>query len=627
MIGRSMSEIHERKPGPSAGRSSKLDKKVRRRLTAAAVVVGVVAVAGGVSVFWLGLNATKLSSDLNYSRGLLPQLRSEIVRDDVTAATKTVEDLQARTARARETVKDPLWTLAASIPWIGANFQAATEVATAADDVARLAAAPLVSVYQSLDWKALTPSNAVADLSPLISARPKLASAAHAVAQSSDRLNSINASRLLPQVSIPLIEGREQLSSMRSGLEAAADVASIAPDMMGSQTPRRYLLLIQNNAETRATGGIPGALAVVTVDKGQVTLGSQTTATAVGPFNPPVAVGQEQQQIYSTRLGKFMQDVNLTPDFPTTAATAHAMWERKTGDRLDGVISIDPVALGYVLEATGPVELRDPRVLALAESGLPAVLNGENVVPALLSNVYSEITEPALQDVYFAGVAQEIFAALSNGSGDPKALVGGLTKGAEERRVLLWSSVRAEQNVISTYPVGGSISGESVSPSQFGVYFNDATGAKMDYYVKRTVQLVEECTPDEYEQIRVLVTSTNTAPADAATTLPDYVTGAGVFGVPPGTVRTNIVAYGPAQANVETAVQDGNRIPFGAQIHAGRPVGTVTTVLAPGQSSTVELTFGKIVQHTEPELVVTPTVQAVNDVALKTRRTTCGPSS
>ena len=63
----------------------------------------------------------------------------------------------------------------------------------------------------------------------------------------------------------------------------------------------------------------------------------------------------EQQQIYSTRLGKYMQDVNLTPDFPTAAATAQAMWERKTGQRVDGVISMDPVALGYVLDATGPV--------------------------------------------------------------------------------------------------------------------------------------------------------------------------------------------------------------------------------------------------------------------------------
>jgi hypothetical protein len=46
--------------------------------------------------------------------------------------------------------------------------------------------------------------------------------------------------------------------------------------------------------------------------------------------------------------------------------------------------------------------------------------------------------------------------------------------------------------------------------------------------------------------------------------------------------------------------------------------------LAPGQSSTVELTFGKIVQQTEPNVVVTPTVQPVKDVILATENSACG---
>ena len=148
----------------------------------------------------------------------------------------------------------------------------------------------------------------------------------------------------------------------------------------------------------------------------------------------------------------------------------------------------------------------------------------------------------------------------------------------------------------------------------------------MDYYVKRTVQLVEECTGDEYGQVKVRITSTNTAPADAASSLPAYVTGDGAFGIPPGTVQTNVIAYGPVQANVETAMVDGKKI--GLSLHTGTatgPSGSVTVTLAPGQSSTVELTFGKIVQHTEPNLVVTPTVQPVKEVVLATKPAECVP--
>ncbi len=318
-----------------------------------------------------------------------------------------------------------------------------------------------------------------------------------------------------------------------------------------------------------------------------------------------------------------MQDVNLTPDFPTAASTAQQMWERQTGQRVDGVVSIDPVTLGYVLKATGPINISDTNSLTLEGTTLPTQLNGANVVKTLLSDVYKEIEKPEMQDLYFADVAQEVFSALAEGKGAAKGLLDGIAKGTSEGRVLLWSANVSEQSVISKYQVSGSISGPSVAPAQFGVYFNDGTGAKMDYYVKRTVQLVKECPKDGYEQTTVRITSTNTAPADAATSLPPYVTGDGVFGVPPGSVQTNIVAYGPAQAHVETAKLDGQKTEFAPYFHGNRPVGVLAIRLAPGDSKTVDFTFGKIVQHTEPNVVVTPTVQDVKDVTLPTETAAC----
>jgi hypothetical protein len=342
-------------------------------------------------------------------------------------------------------------------------------------------------------------------------------------------------------------------------------------------------------------------------------------------FVPPLAVTEEQKDIYSTRLGKFVQDVNLTPDFPTTATTTKAMWEKRKGQVLDGVISIDPVALGYVLDATGPVQLKDPQIRAIA-NGLPVQLTGQNVVKTLLSDVYAKISEPREQDAYFAAVAGEIFKALSSGKSEATPLLEGLARGADERRILIWSSKEDEQKTLARYPLAGSISGPSVAPTQFGVYFNDGTGAKMDYYVKRSVQLVTKCTVNGYGQVAVRVTSTNTAPADAAKSLPDYVTGAGAFGIEAGSVQTNVVVYGPTQAHIEQATQDGDRIPFSSQVHAERPVGVVTTLLKPGQSSTVEFTFDKIVQHTRPELVVTPTTDAVKNVVMDTMTESCNSS-
>ncbi|WP_440159140.1 DUF4012 domain-containing protein [Arthrobacter sp. SAFR-014] len=579
------------------------------------------------SALWIGFKATTISRELSAANALIPELRSNMLKGDSAAAKINVDALMGHTAGAREAATDPVWTMAGAAPGLGHNFQATAEIAASADDIARLGVAPLVDVFSSVDWKSLKPSGQGVRLEPLARAQAKLASSAHAVRQSSDRLNGIEAGGLMPQIAAPLVSARKELMPLRDALDSAADVAQVLPQMMGQDSPRSYVLLIQNNAELRATGGIPGALAVLNVSKGHLSLGAQSSALALGPADPRVAVDPEQQQIYSTRLGKFMQDVNLTPDFPTAARTAKSMWERKTGDRVDGVLSIDPVALGFVLQATGAVQLTDPALTDLAQGRLPVKLTADNIVPTLLSEVYAKIPEPNLQDAYFAGVAKEVFTKLSSGTVDAQKLIDVLTRGAAEHRIQIWSTNSDEQAIISKYPLGGSVTGGSVRPAQFGVYFNDGTGAKMDYHVRRTVQLIKECPMGGYSQVRVRISSTNTAPKDAATSLPQYVTGGGVFGVPAGTVQTNVIAYGPVQANVENVLIGGTKSAFSAQRHGDRPVGTVTVQLKPGESSTVEFTFGKIVQHSQPELDVTPTVQPVKDVVLATQGAECVPGA
>jgi hypothetical protein len=621
-------DMLENNAAPRARRPSKARQtSLRRRLVLTLASLGVIGLITAAAAGWLGSRASAINSELNAATQLIPSLKEEMAGDNSRGAIATVEQLRAHTTAAKEAANDPVWTLASNLPGLGANFSAVTEVARSADDVADLGLEPLVKVYSSLDWDSLLPSSAGTNLEPLKAASPSVSSAAHAVRLSAERLNQIDISTLLPQVADPLTRARDQLKDVTGALDAAANASNIAPSMLGAEAPRNYLLMIQNNAETRASGGIPGALAVLTLDKGKLSLGTQSSAGDVGVMSPILPVDPEQQQIYSGRLGKYMQDVNLTPDFPTAATTAQAMWEKKTGQRVDGVISIDPVVLGYILDATGSVKISSPELISLAKNRLPTELTGKNVVQTLLSDVYAKIEQPKLQDAYFAGVAQEIFAALSDGNGNAKGLIAGITRGTEEGRVLVWSANAAEQTVISKYPLSGSIAGPSVSPAQFGVYFNDGTGAKMDYYIKRTVQLVKECAQDGYEQTTVRVSSTNTAPADAATSLPAYVTGAGSFGVPMGSVRTNIVAYGPVQANMETAKLDGQKTEFAPYQHSNRPVGVLAVQLAPGETKTIEFTFGKIVQQTEPKLVVTPTVQDVKDVILPTQNAECVPGS
>lgn len=597
-------------------------RRKRKMVVRSAAVAGAVVVAGSASAGWLAYRADELRGNLQDAVSLVPQLQERLTAGDSAGAQNTLRGLQDHTAAARDAGNDPLWRAASFIPWLGPNFHAATEVAVSADDIVNRAAAPLLDKYSSLDWNTLSPANGRIDVQPLRDAAPTIVSAANTVQLSHDRLTAIDISSLLSGVADPLAEATDTLGTAGDALDSAADAAQLLPSMLGAEGPRNYLLLIQNSAEIRATGGIPGAVAVVNASDGTISLTDQGSASDIGRINPALDVDPTQEGIYTTRLGAYLQDVNLTPDFPTAALTSKRMWESvRPGTHIDGVIAIDPVVLSHMLRVTGPIDLGT----GSAVPGLPSTLSADNVVDTLLSDVYAQIEEPKAQDAYFATVAQRVFDAVVSGGANSEGLVQALITSAAEDRVLVWSDHSSEQGVLRTTELAGAATGPDVGGATFGLYFNDGTGAKMDYYVRRTAQLIQRCQTDGYSEFTVRVTLENTAPTDAATALPEYVTGGGVFGVDPGTVRTNITTYGPTQALVHSAVVDGEKAPLGAFEHGDRPVAVVTAELAPGESTTVDVDFSNVVQHSEPRLDITPTIQDPVDVILPLKREgSCG---
>lgn len=604
------------------------DKSRRRRKIALRAITTcfIVIVIGIAAVAWLTHRANEMRSELTAAGSLFPKFKADLLAQEDTAARETLTRIAAHTGAAREAASDPIWKAASTLPWIGPNFSATSEVAQSADDVVLRAAKPLLAISKSLQWSSLFPGNGSIDAVSLAEASPSIISAANTVELTHDRLADIDETRLLPVVAQQLSTTVDTLDDLRRDFSLAGDVSGILPGMLGTESAKNYLILVQNSAEIRATGGLPGALAVLTVDKGTLKLTAQSTGSAMGKFAPPIDVDVDQTDIFTSRLGTYIGDVNLTPDFPTAALSAKKMWEARHAQKIHGVIALDPVVLAHLLKASGPIELPAEAIPQDAH-GLPRLLTGDNVVQTLLSDVYQQIESNDSQDSYFASVSREIFHGLTTGKASGEKLMKAFAASTRENRIFVWSSDFAEQKVLETTPVGGSTSGSHPGGATFGTYFNDGTGAKMDFHIRRTVQLVKECMNGEYGKMRIRVTLHNTAAVDAGSVLPKAVTGGGRFGVPAGTVQTNIVVYGPAQAQLDSAFHDGAKTSFGAQIDGERPVGTVTARLKPGEKATVEFLFAKIVQHDEPRLYVTPTVQPVQDVIVPLTVTQCAATS
>ena len=348
-------------------------------------------------------------------------------------------------------------------------------------------------------------------------------------------------------------------------------------------------MLFQNPAEVRSAGGIPGALALLHTDNGRIDLVQQATSTDFPQFAEPVLeLPIDTKSLYGTITGEFIQDVTLTPRFPLTGALAREMWLQRYGLEVDGVIAVDPQVLSYLLAAAGPVTL-----------STGDVLSSDNAVQMLLSEVYARFSDPGIQNAFFAEAASASFSQVTSGAGEPKALIEAFARAGNERRILIWSAREEDQYLLGDTLLAGDLPVSDPTVQRFGVYQNESTASKMDYYLTTDIVISSSnCRNDGRATMTLDVTLTNTAPLDAATSLPPYVTGAaftgfagGEYDIPPGLTRTIVSVYGPPGAINQGASATFEDFAVHPTVDGEYPVTSVQIQLAPGESKTVQFTM------------------------------------
>ncbi len=548
----------------------------RRRIIA--LVVALVVLVLVAAVAWIGIRGLLARQELQAITPLVSTIESSVASGDLGAARSAARQLEGHAQRAASLTGDPLWSAAEVVPLVGPNLAAARQLAAVTEAVSSRIVSPLVTVSSSLDLAKLAPVAGRFELAPLVEAAPAIVRAQAALDDVHRSVDAIRTSGTLGVVKDAVGKVRNAVDRVSPAITALANSARVLPGMLGADGPRNILLLAQNPAELRASGGLVGSLTLIRTDKGTMSLVAHAATTEFRPLESPIAtLPAETEGLYGSVVGRYVQDVGATPYFPVEAQLASKMWTAKFGGRIDGVIAIDPVTIGYILKATGPVTVAGGRQL-----------NSGNVVRVLLSDSYRDFRAPSAQDEFFASAASAVFSKVASGSADARQLVRALGRAGSERRVLLWSSHPPEQAVFAATTLGGGLPASTRTVAGIGVYFNDATGGKMDYYLKSTVSVATGiCRADGIPTSRVTVSLTNTAPADAGAALPAYVTGGGMFGVSPGTIRTRVAVYGAKDGLLTATSSGGAAYPTRAGTDTGRPVSLYTVDLRPGASKTI----------------------------------------
>ncbi len=284
-------------------------------------------------------------------RGLVVALAS-----DPGAAGATVARLATDASAAHELTSDRCGT-SRRLRRGSAQLQAFGTVASAGDTLLSDALLPLVTAAQDTSFDALKPVNGRIDTTGLAVLAQPAQSAASAAADASGQLLGLNRTPLVGVLARAVDKSTAVFEQTATSLDALSRATRLLPDVLGQNGERNYLVLVQNNAEWRSLGGIAGTAILLKTDHGAISLANTESGTSLskGIKNPVVDLPPDVQNIYETRPARFFQNLTQIPDFTFDGPLAREMYKQRTGVEVDGVITLDPVVLSYLLRSTDPL--------------------------------------------------------------------------------------------------------------------------------------------------------------------------------------------------------------------------------------------------------------------------------
>ncbi len=614
-----------RQAKPSAHHRDDRPARPRRRvwpwvLLGVALLLVAIGVVVAVAAVHLADRATTVRDELTAAKNVAATIPKLASARDTAGLEAASAQLSGHTDAALAATADPLWSFVEQVPMVGANLSAVRKTATAADILVAQAMPPAVRLLSDVSIDRFAIKDGRIDLAALQAALPVIPDLRDAVAAAQAQVADIDRTQLVPQVDQAIGQLLDVLDDAAPLLNEAQRVLPVALNMLGQAEPRNYLLMFQNNAEVRATGGNPASLALLHVENGAISLpeqsGSQNLANWRGAsldFGFP----PEMLQLYESDFVPNMQNYTRTPDFPTSARMMIGIWQQEIGGEIDGVVSIDPVALQFLLAATGPVTLSDG-----------VQIDSGNAAQVLLGETYERYDNGRVLDAYFADAAQRVFAKLTSGDGSPQAMLDAIVQGVDAHRVLVWMARPDEEALAAEYGATGTFVPDNTDKTQVGIFVNDSGYSKLEYWLTSSVSMTADLcsTGDGPATITTSITLTSSAPSSGLSVLQGNLRGARL-GVSASTMILDVLFFGPVGGQITAVDPEGgdwsrlNR----TGVEQSRPAETVTIGLQPGETRTVTYTStvdrASIGASTVADVRTTP---LVGDTPITIQQKPCG---
>ncbi len=307
-----------------------------------------------------------------------------------------------------------------------------------------------------------------------------------------NEVDQINPNRYPEQIRGQKI--REPLKEMITLIDQAATLTSeakpvfeVSPWLLGIEEKRTYLVIFQNDAELRPTGGFLTAYAVLEVEKGKVkALLSEDIYAADARFNKRIEAPEEIVKYLTPNIPYWnLRDMNLSPDFKVSMETFMENFEDVSQYEFDGVIAVDTEVLVRLLTALGPIGVPEWGNFSVEPDdrcdGCPQVV----YMLELMADKPATELRPGRKAV----LGPLMHSIIANAMGSPKEKIPGLFEAGfssvMEKHVLFYFPDEKVQAAMEAFNIAGRINAFD------GDYFhlNDSNfgGAKANMFIEQKV--------------------------------------------------------------------------------------------------------------------------------------------
>ena len=474
-------------PQPQKGRSSQKKNKKKKHI--------VIPIISGIILLFLVIMVIIGLSEMNGFKSHAKKMKADlksvvycIKDDDFSGASDAMDEVDNERLYLRDKINDPFWSLVAKFPFLKGDIKAVNELLDIVDDACNLIVHPFIvqaKGHPLSDLKTEGGFNV-----RLINSYLEFAETiVPVVDEMAVRINSIEFG--------PISKGAvgdytDKLESLIETYEHFKKYIPLVEAFCGHGEDKFYIMLAQNSAEIRASGGFPGSMGTVRIEDGVLDIGDFVSVYDLLPMGQAFDSGITDQeiQLFGYMYAGQSHDACFNPHFARVGEITKASYEEYNPEFVDGIISLTPAVIQDILNfLDAPISLEDGSVL----DGT----NATRIIQRELYIIYQGVEGYAFVnndyvDSMFAETAKQAMDVLVSNFKLEKLpeYVKLFEHGFQNRTIMLWLADPKEEKLVEAVGASGNLNNDKNNPKA-GIYFSVCDPSKLGMFVEIIPELSE----------------------------------------------------------------------------------------------------------------------------------------